>query len=954
MDGTVRFLRNVMGLWLLQESLRDVGASGPARGARPRCCAAAARCRAGGPIIDPDDAGLPAARRHAGADRRRAAEAAGQPPPASRAGDRPLHPRQPRRAPTPGRSTTRPGLSGGDVDVVHSSAAGRATSCSASSPPTPAGCRSSPGPVEATALGNVLVQARAPRRRRRRPGVAARAGPGDPRPTYGRFEPLRRSAARSVGADADARRAVHHLLQRPAVPRRRQGGGAAAAAARRSRSSSRRPDLLRADDSTPATATSACRWCAGSSSAFDGYDAVVDAVGVVRGDGPAPPRDRRETSPATPRWPSAVDEVAPRVYELTEFLVDVLGVTDVGARFPHRVAYHPTCHSLRMLGVGDRPQRLLGAVDGLTPGRPRRRRGVLRVRRHVRGQERRHVGRDGRRQGRGRRGDRRRGARPPADNSCLHAPRRPAVRGSGSPSASCTSPRSWRGGGRERPVAPGVREPTPTFAGTPPFPEAARAALADEPAAAQPRPRDDARSATSGPAPSPSVDDWEELRLAGAAIKDDVLARLAELLDELEAQRHAPRAASSTGPATPPRRTPSSRTSCAGARRDEVVKVKSMATQEIELNEALAREGIAAWETDLAELIVQLGHDLPSHILVPAIHRNRAEIREIFRARDGRGRTAGARRPDRRPAGARPRPRGCTCARSSCGARVAVSGANFAVAETGTVMVVESEGNGRMCLTLPDVLDHGDGHREGACRRWQDLEVFLQLLPRSSTAERMNPYTSMWTGVTPGDGPQAFHLVLLDNGRTGTLVRPGRAAGAALHPVLGLPQRLPGLRADRRPAPTARPTRARSARSSLRSCVASPRHPSTRRPRRCRTRRRCAAPASRSARCGSTSPRSSSTCVPRSSAARLASRRRTRRPCMMGALGWTFGSPRRLGGAERVAGLGGRVVARRRPDRAAAAARVLGRVVPRPRPAGAGARVVPALVAAGRADGDRP
>ena len=109
-------------------------------------------------------------------------------------------------------------------------------------------------------------------------------------------------------------------------------------------------------------------------------------------------------------------------------------------------------------------------------------------------------------------------------------------------------------------------------------------------------------------------------------------------------------------------------------------------------------------------------------------------------------------------------------------ARVAVSGANFAVAETGTVVVVESEGNGRMCLTLPETLITVMGI-EKLVPAWRDLEVFLQLLPRSSTAERMNPYTSMWTGVTPGDGPQAFHLILLDNGRTDTLSDPtGRQA----------------------------------------------------------------------------------------------------------------------------------------------------------------------------------
>ena len=192
-----------------------------------------------------------------------------------------------------------------------------------------------------------------------------------------------------------------------------------------------------------------------------------------------------------------------------------------------------------------------------------------------------------------------------------------------------------------------------------------------------------------------------------------------------------------------------------------------MATQEIELNEALRLEGIDVWETDLAEMIVQLGHDLPSHILVPAIHRNRTEIRDIFIDEMGRvGRPAPPGLSDAPPELAE-------AARlhlreKFLRARVAVSGANFAVAETGTVVVVESEGNGRMCLTLPEVLITVMGI-EKLVPTWRDLEVFLQLLPRSSTAERMNPYTSIWTGVTPGDGPRAFHLVLLDNGRTDVL-----------------------------------------------------------------------------------------------------------------------------------------------------------------------------------------
>jgi L-lactate dehydrogenase complex protein LldF len=101
----------------------------------------------------------------------------------------------------------------------------------------------------------------------------------------------------------------------------------------------------------------------------------------------------------------------------------------------------------------------------------------------------------------------------------------------------------------------------------------------------------------------------------------------------------------------------------------------------------------------------------------------------------------------------------------------AIGGANFLIAETGSVAVVESEGNGRMCLTLPRTMITIAGI-EKVLPRFQDLEVMLQVLARSATGERMNPYTSLWTGVTPGDGPQCFHVVLLDNMRSSILARP--------------------------------------------------------------------------------------------------------------------------------------------------------------------------------------
>src|SRR4029453_18598166 len=166
---------------------------------------------------------------------------------------------------------------------------------------------------------------------------------------------------------------------------------------------------------------------------------------------------------------------------------------------------------------------------------------------------------------------------------------------------------------------------------------------------------------------------------------------------------------------------------------EEVVKVKSIATDEIGLDPALEADGILAIETDLAELIIQLDDDFPSHILVPAIHRNRAEIKEIFR------RELGLEELTDEPAALAEAARRHLRAKF-LSARMGVSGANFAVAETGSICVFESEGNGRMCTTLPEVLVTVMGV-EKVVPSWRDMEVFLQLLPRSSTGERMNPYT---------------------------------------------------------------------------------------------------------------------------------------------------------------------------------------------------------------------
>ncbi|MGA5192942.1 LutB/LldF family L-lactate oxidation iron-sulfur protein [Streptomyces exfoliatus] len=309
-----------------------------------------------------------------------------------------------------------------------------------------------------------------------------------------------------------------------------------------------------------------------------------------------------------------------------------------------------------------------------------------------------------------------------------------------------------------------------TYLGMPAFPEAAHEAVRNDTLRANLRHatrtiRDKRAVAVA------ELDDWTELREAGKQIKDHTLSLLDHYLVQLEdsvtaaggtvhwaadaeeANRIVADLVKATGEADTGKR--------------EVVKVKSMATQEIGLNEALEAEGIAAYETDLAELIVQLGEDRPSHILVPAIHRNRGEIRDIFRSEMGKwGRAAPENLTDS-PAELAEAAR-LHLREKFLRAEVGISGANFMVAETGTMVVVESEGNGRMCLTLPETLISVVGI-EKIVPTWRDLEVFLQTLPRSSTAERMNPYTSMWTGTTDTDGPKAFHLVLLDNGRTDTL-----------------------------------------------------------------------------------------------------------------------------------------------------------------------------------------
>ncbi len=288
------------------------------------------------------------------------------------------------------------------------------------------------------------------------------------------------------------------------------------------------------------------------------------------------------------------------------------------------------------------------------------------------------------------------------------------------------------------------------------FPEAAKELLADSQLRKNVRHATDVIQAKRNRVVA-ELPDWEALRDAGSGIRAHALAHLDHYLAEFE--QNCTRAGGQVHWAR----------DAAEANRiilgliqrheaKEVIKIKTMTSEEIGLNGNLEAHGIRAHETDLAELIVQLGHDKPSHFVVPALHKNRQQVREIFQ-REMHLPELGDKPEDL-----------CAAARTYLREKylrikVAVSGANFLVAENGAVCIVESEGNGRMCLTLPDVLISLVGI-EKVIPRFRDLEVLLQTLPRSATGERMNPYNSIWTGVHAGDGPKEFHVVLLDNGRS--------------------------------------------------------------------------------------------------------------------------------------------------------------------------------------------
>jgi L-lactate dehydrogenase complex protein LldF len=260
------------------------------------------------------------------------------------------------------------------------------------------------------------------------------------------------------------------------------------------------------------------------------------------------------------------------------------------------------------------------------------------------------------------------------------------------------------------------------------------------------------------------VPDWEALREEAASIKRDALARLPELWTEFEAKAtQAGATVHWARDAAEHNRIVSQLLRERGVRR--IVKSKSMLTEECGLNPHLEGEGIEVVDTDLGERIVQLRHERPSHLVMPAIHLRREEVGALFH--EEMGSPAGLEDPDELTRIARRDLR-----ERFLSAEAGVTGVNFAVAETGSFVIVTNEGNADLGTTLPKLHIACVG-LEKIIPLSSDLAPFLRLLARSATGQPISTYTSHYRGprVDP-EGPTELHVVIVDNGRSRLLAQP--------------------------------------------------------------------------------------------------------------------------------------------------------------------------------------
>lgn len=196
----------------------------------------------------------------------------------------------------------------------------------------------------------------------------------------------------------------------------------------------------------------------------------------------------------------------------------------------------------------------------------------------------------------------------------------------------------------------------------------------------------------------------------------------------------------------------------------KIVKSKSMVTEEINLNEVLEKEGCEVVETDLGEYILQIDdHDPPSHIVAPALHKNKEQIRDVFKERLDYQHTE---KPEELVMHAR-----AILRKKFLEADIGITGCNFAIADTGSVSLVTNEGNGRLVSTLPKTQITVMG-MERIVPSFSEFEVLVSMLTRSAVGQRLTSYITALTGPKlegEVDGPEEFHLVIVDNGRSNIL-----------------------------------------------------------------------------------------------------------------------------------------------------------------------------------------
>jgi len=262
-----------------------------------------------------------------------------------------------------------------------------------------------------------------------------------------------------------------------------------------------------------------------------------------------------------------------------------------------------------------------------------------------------------------------------------------------------------------------------------------------------------------------SVSNWEDLRTQARRIKDETLLHLDKYLEAFTS--NAEKAGAQIHWARDGAEANEIVKRIVRERRGRlVVKSKSMTTEEIHLNAALEAVGVEALETDLGEYIIQLAGETPSHIIAPAIHKTRYQIADLFVDKLGIAKTDDI---ATLTATARSVLRGKFAA-----ADVGISGVNFGVAETGTILILENEGNIRLTTSLPRTHIAVMGI-EKVIPRFADLEVFLKLLPRSGTGQHLTSYQSLITGIkrtAEGEGPDELHIIVMDNGRSKMLAHP--------------------------------------------------------------------------------------------------------------------------------------------------------------------------------------